>query len=598
MKQILLFLSLLLPFCTFSQLQEDFSGISVSSNNTWQGNTNMFTVNESQQLQFVSPKGRAGEASLFAPITLTENMTWETDVQLAFKPSNSNNLRIQVFTSEYIKVYIQAGSNNGEVSLYMDNGGKSPVRLIKGREKLLSEEPYPYISIRLTLEDGAYWTLYTCRSDEEDFVKEGSKEIYIDDMEGANQFLLNFRYVQARSSTYYVDNIRVINNNPSSVPDPDKPSDVDLINIEQLSANELLFYFDQPVDISDAVCKIEGMGKASEIAYGRTESIVYIRLPEALKEENVYLITLENLYDTEGRLMEDITLELYFEDEEKPEESDGPEVEPGELIFNELLPNPHPGGSEYIELFNRSDHAISLSGLAISIRKADGSLNMAYPLSAISTPIEKGSFVLLTKDIEGVTGWYSILHPNTLYELKIPVLANTSSTLVLYRMKDGLIIDEINYSSKWHATSVTNQKGVALERIDPDGKTQDANNWTSATFQSGYGTPGYENSQNRNNEKEGEEEISVPVANEDGSYTVKYVLNASGYSCRAFIYTVNGYKIAEIANNEALGQRGELRWNGQSLNGSKLHTGIYIFSIELFNREGTKKHTKKIFLVR
>lgn len=57
------------------------------------------------------------------------------------------------------------------------------------------------------------------------------------------------------------------------------------------------------------------------------------------------------------------------------------------------------------------------------------------------------------------------------------------------------MIDEIRYSSKWHAPSVKNEKGIALERINPDRDTQDEMNWTSASATAGYGTPGYRNSQ-------------------------------------------------------------------------------------------------------
>ena len=68
MKQILLFFGLLLPICSFSQFKESFSGTGVASDNPWEGDIDRFTVNASEQLEFVSPPGEAGEASLYIPI--------------------------------------------------------------------------------------------------------------------------------------------------------------------------------------------------------------------------------------------------------------------------------------------------------------------------------------------------------------------------------------------------------------------------------------------------------------------------------------------------------------------------------------------------
>ena len=72
-------------------------------------------------------------------------------------------------------------------------------------------------------------------------------------------------------------------------------------------------------------------------------------------------------------------------------------VQPGEIILNELLPAPFAEGSEYIELYNRSQQTLSLTGLALATRKADGSISTLYPLSTITTPLEPGGYVLLSK---------------------------------------------------------------------------------------------------------------------------------------------------------------------------------------------------------
>lgn len=79
------------------------------------------------------------------------------------------------------------------------------------------------------------------------------------------------------------------------------------------------------------------------------------------------------------------------EEPDEPEEETNPEPEipealqpqPGDIIFNELLPEPFVDGSEYIELYNRSKQELSLKDVCISTRKSDGSLNTRYPWKLI-----------------------------------------------------------------------------------------------------------------------------------------------------------------------------------------------------------------------
>lgn len=299
------------------------------------------------------------------------------------------------------------------------------------------------------------------------------------------------------------------------------------------------------------------------------------------------------------------------DDPDEPDTPDDPSlpditVEPGEFVFNELLPNPFAGGSEYIELYNRSDRALPVSGLSVAVRKADGTLNTRYPLSSVTATIESDGYVLLTKNLEGVTDFYTIQSPSSLFEVpKLPILANTSSTLVLFRSKDGTVIDEVSYTSKWHASSIKDQKGVSLERIDPDAETQSPSNWTSASATVGYGTPGYPNSQSdislpddpdTPDEPTG---IKTPQWDESaGHYTISYYLDQPGYNCRAFVFNIAGQRVAQIANHELLGLTGKLTWDGYALSGKQLQTGVYIFYAELYHVSGTVKRYKQVFLVR
>lgn len=291
---------------------------------------------------------------------------------------------------------------------------------------------------------------------------------------------------------------------------------------------------------------------------------------------------------------------------DEPEEETNPEPEipeaqqpqPGDIIINELLPEPFVDGSEYIELYNRSEQELSLKDVCISTRKSDDSLNTRYPLEAYPQTLQAGDYLLLTKSIEGVENFYSLPASLNWLECKLPVLSNTGSTVVLYREEGEIIIDEVSYSPKWHAPTVKNKKGVALERKDPDKDSQNADNWTSAASSAGFGTPGLENSQYLNGETETDsEEIDDPIYQPTGTFQIPYRLNQSGYMARGWIFDLSGRKVALIADNTSLGTQGYLEWNGKGRDGSPVNTGIYIIYLELWHPGGNVIRKKQVLLI-
>ena len=286
---------------------------------------------------------------------------------------------------------------------------------------------------------------------------------------------------------------------------------------------------------------------------------------------------------------------------ETPDKNETPveasSVQPGEIILNELLPAPFAEGSEYIELYNRSQQTLSLTGLALATRKADGSISTLYPLSTITTALEPGGYVLLSKLLSGVEAFYLISSPQALHEVKLPVLANNGATVVLLRLTDLTVIDEVSYSPKWHDSAIKDPKGVALERLDPDKPTQDATNWHSAAASAGYGTPGYRNSQQLLPSSTLNGFERPYWSDSERSYLLRYQLADAGYRCRIWVFDTMGRRIAEIANLSTLATEGTLRWDGIGYDGSRPKPGIYIFYAELFLPNGTTHTQREVFLI-
>jgi TM2 domain-containing membrane protein YozV len=273
---------------------------------------------------------------------------------------------------------------------------------------------------------------------------------------------------------------------------------------------------------------------------------------------------------------------------------DGITVEPLDVIINEILPEPFAGGSEYIELYNRSGRSLFLPGLAIAVRRADGTLSTHYPLDAVSGAILPEGYAVLTKSYNGVADFYMTSSPENIYEVKLPVLNNEGAAIVLFRMSDETVIDEVSYAAGWHDASIKDKKGVSLERIHPD-----ESNWTSATAEAGYGTPGCRNSQYRNGDS-GRNMFIDPPEYVPGSdyYMLAYYTDKPGYRCRVEVYATSGKKIAEISNNQLTAQDGELKWDGRGPDNSRLSPGVYIFYAEFYHADGDHHKFEKAFLVK
>ncbi len=409
-------------------------------------------------------------------------------------------------------------------------------------------------------------------------------------------------------------------------------------------SNWILNYGTTPIALTDVVIPAHGWAvlyrSGREIEVGNGQACPLDKFPSALANTGKEL----SLYDANGQLMDQYTYpkakpacsweydeegwhlstdprggtpgEANSEVEEneedpdetpdEPEEETNPEPEipeaqqpqPGDIIINELLPEPFIDGSEYIELYNRSEQELSLKDVCISTRKSDGSLNTRYPLEAYPQTLQAGDYLLLTKSIEGVENFYSLPASLNWLECKLPVLSNTGSTVVLYREEGEIIIDEVSYSPKWHAPTVKNKKGVALERKDPDKDSQNADNWTSAASSAGFGTPGLENSQYLNGDTETDsEEIDDPIYQPTGTFQIPYRLNQSGYMARGWIFDLSGRKVALIADNTSLGTQGYLEWNGKGRDGSPVNTGIYIIYLELWHPGGNVIRKKQVLLI-
>ncbi|MCD8175960.1 MAG: hypothetical protein LUE98_00410 [Tannerellaceae bacterium] len=330
MKQIITFLTILLPISLFAQINETFSGPEITSENPWKGDIDEFWINPYQELEFISIPGDAGEMSIYlTEVPYHTNMMWELEVTLDFKPTNSNNCRIQVFSYTNLtlteKFYIQIGNNNTQISLYRQDTG-NPVLCIGGRRSLI-ESPYTKVYIRLLLLESKTWVLQTRTENEPVYTTEGTYNRTVPDYIKKGTFMITCRYIKSRISTFWFDNISIQSYEEGSPGDKDDIPELENIIIRSLSQIELAYT--APVNISTAVVTITGMGKAEKLAYGENNACVLCDFPFQLEKEETYELEIKGLKTIAGTNVPTEKWEIAVEEGNTPP----PEPPPAEKIY-------------------------------------------------------------------------------------------------------------------------------------------------------------------------------------------------------------------------------------------------------------------------
>jgi hypothetical protein len=270
-------------------------------------------------------------------------------------------------------------------------------------------------------------------------------------------------------------------------------------------------------------------------------------------------------------------------------------VIPNNIVINEILSDPKSGGEKYIELYNRSSKVLDYKTLDIaSADSITGLITMQKSISSESYLIFPGDYYVLSKDGNSVKRQYYSANPDHFIDLpSMPKMNIGGGTLVLLT-KSGTVIDEVTYSASWQFPLLLNSKGVALERIDYNQPSQDAGNWHSASEPSGFGTPGYKNSEwMTGSAGSGINLTDELFSPDDDGYQdvlgINYHFDKPDYVGNVSIYNSQGALIRILMRNELLGREGIVNWDGITDGRIKASIGIYIVYFEIFGADGTRK---------
>jgi hypothetical protein len=273
-----------------------------------------------------------------------------------------------------------------------------------------------------------------------------------------------------------------------------------------------------------------------------------------------------------------------------------------DVVVNEILFNPASGGSDYVEVYNRSQKIIDLGQMFIANRNSSGVVSSIYPMANDHYLLFPGSYGLMTEDSSWVLSHYFTSNPKAFLQLSSMPSFNDDMGNVIILNQQGNIVDEVAYSDKWHFALISNTEGVSLERIDYNGPSAQQN-FHSAATSVGYGTPGLKNSQyTPDSDVQAEINVTPDIFSPDNDghddfATINYSFPSPGYVTNITIYDASGRPVRYLQRNALNGIKGEYRWDGLGEKMQKLPIGIYIIVTEVFNTDGKRKVFKNTIVL-
>ena len=274
-----------------------------------------------------------------------------------------------------------------------------------------------------------------------------------------------------------------------------------------------------------------------------------------------------------------------------------------EMVINEILFNPKSGGSDYVEFYNRSNKIFDANKLYVANRNSSGVISSPKLISTIPYYIFPGDYIVVTEDAINLPLDYMVQNPDAVFVVSsLPSFPDDEGDVILLNLQ-GAVVDEVKYKDDWQFALIADPDGVSLERIDPDGISQEATNWHSAASTAGFGTPTYKNSQYKLLQSiNATVEVTPKVFSPDNDgrddiATIQYKTTEPGYVANITIYDANGRPVRNLVKNATLGLQGYWIWDGLDDKKLKLPVGTYILFTEIFNLNGKKEIFKNVVVL-
>jgi hypothetical protein len=323
------------------------------------------------------------------------------------------------------------------------------------------------------------------------------------------------------------------------------------------------------------------------IQYESTLRKIVVTTSKDFQKSTPYSITLSDTYDCSGNSLTNNSFQFVL-----------PEfAQAGDISINEILFNPKSGGVDFMEIYNRTEKHISMSGWSLGNYENEAPVNKKE-IEILNPIIAPQSFLVFTFDASIVKAHYPRAIDNTLVNTSLPSLPDDEGSIAIID-SSGNVMDHLFYSNDYHVPFLKDDEGVSLERISLDVQTNNPDNWRSASQAENFATPGYKNSASSGGigavagEVSVEPEIFSPEVPPHDFTKITYRFDQSGKVANATIYDYQGRAIKILANNEVLGVEGFFRWDGDRDDGGRARAGYYVAMVEVFDSNGGSSTFRK-----
>lgn len=268
-----------------------------------------------------------------------------------------------------------------------------------------------------------------------------------------------------------------------------------------------------------------------------------------------------------------------------------------DLVINEIMYDPMPEASEFIELLNISAHTVKTCGLRISSGSTDCFMYFSAEILPGGYCILAADSSLFSPDAQSATSSSQLIVISGW-----PALSNQAGSIAI-RDFYNTTIDSVYYQDSWHNGIYDITRGRSLERISPYVSSCSSSSWSSSVSQSGS-TPGGANSIFTDYSPVSSE-LSVDPnpfspdndGHEDFTF-ISYSVRGGAVRIRIRIFDSRGRQVKTLVNNDITGPSGSIIFDGKNDDGDYLKTGIYIMLLEATGLSGQAVQTvKKAFVV-
>ena len=309
-----------------------------------------------------------------------------------------------------------------------------------------------------------------------------------------------------------------------------------------------------------------------------------LELTEKIQPGTIYTIRLGSLFDCNHNPVNKEFASQQFALPETASHQD--------LVINEILFNPRPGGVDFIEVYNRSEKFINLKQWQLAGGMDSTSLDTEI-ITGSHYLIGPGKFLVLTSDGDILKADYPHSREETFLLVRpLPTYRDDQGNVSLMD-STGARIDFLTYDESYHFEFIKDPEGVSLERVFHDRPSENPNNWKSAASTKGFATPGFQNSQSGTGSNLTQDNVHVdprvivPDFSGRRDYTtIHYQFDHHGFIANVRIFDLKGRLIKTIANNDLIDTAGFYTWDGTAEDGSVARVGTYLLIFQVFTVDG------------